>query len=308
VLAFLTGTVKDEAGQPLTGAVVALLEATFNGREVKSVRTDSDGKFAAALSPGSYRLRAAADGFKPVLARVLLDRAAKLNYDIALNETIPSSTNAAIAMTIAGSAAASRVTSCTSMKSKLRNNRPLSKIEPSISTVHSRMVQLLAVNSLAGTMGREAPDFYGTNFAISGSFSGNFEMAIIGQRGSGPLAAQRVEAIATMRPWASHQITASVGYGQTPFRKPISLDADGPMDDQVGAPVAMAPPFPANGAAVTPMNTLQSNPSISGPSISGQSISGRSIPGDRRAAQSRGRLTRSHSQPLANGRCSSLCW
>ena len=84
-LALISGTVKDEAGRPLAGAVVALLEAVFNGRELKSVKTDSEGKFTAEMLPGVYRLRAAADGFRPVvLARIELEQAAKLTYDFAL--------------------------------------------------------------------------------------------------------------------------------------------------------------------------------------------------------------------------------
>ena len=52
-------------------------------------------------------------------------------------------------------------------------------------------------------------------------------MALIGQRGFGGLAPQRVEAIASLRPAPSHQITASVGYGEIAYGKPRMLRADG---------------------------------------------------------------------------------
>ena len=75
------------------------------------------------------------------------------------------------------------------------------------------MAQFVAVTSSAPA-GLPAPDFFGTNFAVSGSMGGNFEMAFIGQRGVGDLAPQRLAAVATVRPAAAHQITAMIGYGQ----------------------------------------------------------------------------------------------
>src|SRR5262249_56060433 len=79
------------------------------------------------------------------------------------------------------------------------------------SSIHG-MAQFMAVTSSAPA-GLPAPDFFGTNFAVSGSLGGNFEMAFIGQRGVGDLAPQRLAAVATVRPGAGPQITAVVGYG-----------------------------------------------------------------------------------------------
>lgn len=253
VLAFVSGTVKDEAGQPLTGAVVALLESAFNGREIKSVKTDAEGKFAAAINPGSYRLRAAADGFKPVLARVMLDRAVKLNYDFALKrvDTLVEKRGDRDDYRWIGRSVPRHVLHLDEAdvaqveQTSFFDDRK-AEFRPSI---HG-MVQMLAVNSLAG---RDGAGFYGTNFALSGSFSGNFEMAVIGQRGSGALAPQRFEAIATVRPWASHQITASVGYGQTPYRKAVASELDGPLEmEQPGAVASLPPTVVRNATSALP--------------------------------------------------------
>jgi hypothetical protein len=256
-LAFLTGTVKDEGGQPLAGAVIALLEVAFNGKEIKSVFTDVDGKFSAAVRPGPYRLRAAAEGFKPVLTKVVLDRSAKLNYDIALkrDDTLVDKRGDRDDYRWIGRSVPRHVLHLDEIDTTPQNSFIEDRAIDFRPTVHG-MVQLLAVNSLAGAVGRE-PDFYGTNFAISGSLSGNFEMAVIGQRGAGALAPQRVEAIATMRPWSSHQFTASVGYGQMAIRKPINLETDGPIEDQPGASVAT--PLAANGPVNLPANGLSRN-------------------------------------------------
>jgi len=217
-LAFVSGTVKDDVGQPLAGAIVALLQAAFNGREIKSVKTDDEGRFTAAVAPGVYRLRAAADGFKPVLARVLLDRASKLNYDFALkrDDTLVERRGDRDDYRWIGRSVPRHVLhldepEVTTAQADVAAE-PVTEYRPSF---HG-MMQFLAVNSMAGSA-HDGAGFFGTNFAVSGSLGGNFEMAVIGQRGAGELAPQRLEAIATVRPSASHQITASIGYGQVAF-------------------------------------------------------------------------------------------
>src|SRR5262245_60300751 len=71
-LAFVTGTVRDERGTPLAGATVAVLEPRFNGKEIKSARTDTQGRFMAGVVPGIYRVRALAEGFIPKSTRLIL--------------------------------------------------------------------------------------------------------------------------------------------------------------------------------------------------------------------------------------------
>src|SRR5262249_48267988 len=67
------------------------------------------------------------------------------------------------------------------------------------------MAQFYAAAS-SSPAGLPAPDFFGTNVAVSGSLGGNFEVAFIGQRGAGDFAPQRVAAIATTRPSDKHQV------------------------------------------------------------------------------------------------------
>jgi hypothetical protein len=74
-------------------------------------------------------------------------------------------------------------------------------------------------------------------------------MAIIGQRGVGDLAPQRLAAVATVRPVAAHQVTAMVGYGQVGLSRignqeiGAFADADGgmPARRQIARTVNIAP-------------------------------------------------------------------
>jgi len=239
-LAFVTGTVKDVRGTPLAGAIVAVLEPRPRGKEIKSVKTDTYGKFSAGVTPGTYLLRAAAEGFMPGLsARLAIDRP-KVNYDFALKTLIQKRGDSADYRWIARSVPPhvlrldeeGEEESVEQTTGTIAKNSFLAKQ----SSFHG-MMQFVAATSSAPA-GLPAPDFFGTNFAVSGSLGGNFEMAFIGQRGAGQLAPQRIAAIATMRPGSNHQVTATIGYGQVGVvRKWRQIDEfDGGGEDVAARP------------------------------------------------------------------------
>lgn len=231
-LAFITGTVKDERGAPLTGAVVALLEPQLRGKEIKSVKTDPQGKFSTDIAPGIYRLRATAEGFKAKVTNLFLDRPVRVSYDFALNRDNTmvqrrgdskdyrwierSAPRHVLNLQDVGDEAADKNTGD---EVAVQNNL---KAPPA--SFHG-MAQLVAISS-ADRAGQSGPNFFGSNFALSGTLSSNVEMALIGQRGFGELAPQRISAIATMRPSDRHQVTAAVGYGQITLAKKMNLDGE----------------------------------------------------------------------------------
>lgn len=65
-LATITGTVKDNKGNPLPGALVSLLREGAK-HVVKEARTDDKGTFIAKVLPGRYGIRAIATGFSEVV-------------------------------------------------------------------------------------------------------------------------------------------------------------------------------------------------------------------------------------------------
>lgn len=64
-LATITGSVKDNKGNPLVGAVVSLLREGAK-QAAKEARTDDKGNFTAKVSPGKYGIKAIAAGFSEV--------------------------------------------------------------------------------------------------------------------------------------------------------------------------------------------------------------------------------------------------
>jgi hypothetical protein len=265
-LALVSGTVKDDGGRPLAGAIVALLEVAFNGRELKSVKTNSEGKFSAEILPGSYRLRAAAEGFRPVLARVALEGATKLNYDFALKrvDTIVDQRGDRDDSRWIGRSVPRHVlhldapptTEATETAENTQTDAVVDRFTEYRPSFHG-MMQLVATSS--AFTGPRGQNFFGTNFAVSGSLGGNFEMALIGQRGTGYLAPQRLEAIATMRPAGNHQVTASIGYGSVTFSRRGAPEMESGLDVMpLGEPAfSPAPVMPTGSNAVGPGMTAK---------------------------------------------------
>jgi len=64
--ATVTGSVRDNKGNPIAGALVSLIKEGSD-EIIKQVRSLADGSFLARIAPGRYSLRAIADGFNAVL-------------------------------------------------------------------------------------------------------------------------------------------------------------------------------------------------------------------------------------------------
>jgi hypothetical protein len=79
-LATITGTVRDDKGLPLAGAVIQLIREGAN-QLVKQTRTSGDGSFSARIPAGRYSLKAMAEGFSEVLfSSVQVNPSAEIAY------------------------------------------------------------------------------------------------------------------------------------------------------------------------------------------------------------------------------------
>src|SRR2546427_3305344 len=65
-LATITGSVTDNRGNPVAGALISLLRDGPH-RVIKQTWTGSDGRFSTKISPGRYGIRAIAAGFTEVV-------------------------------------------------------------------------------------------------------------------------------------------------------------------------------------------------------------------------------------------------
>lgn len=247
-LAMVTGTVKDEHGLPLYGAVIALFQPQPRGREIMSVKTDSQGKFAANIAPGIYSLRATAEGFiARILPRVNIDRPIKVSYDFQLKRTgtlVQKRGDSDDYRWIARSAPrqvlnlreedSEESTTAGDDGGDYGNDAAASissnALAQARSSIHG-MAQLVAVGS--AYRGDPSSNYFGTNFAFSGNLPGNVEMALIGQKGMGQAAPNRLTAIASMRPNDRQQFTATVGYGQYQYAHEYSRAFDETSLDQI---------------------------------------------------------------------------
>ena len=79
-LATITGTVRDNKGMPLAGAVIQLIREGAN-QIVKQTYSGKDGSFSARIPAGRYSLKAIAIGFSEVLfSSVQVSPSAEIAY------------------------------------------------------------------------------------------------------------------------------------------------------------------------------------------------------------------------------------
>src|SRR5215212_3948682 len=83
-LAVITGFVRDEGGNPIADATVAIFRAGTS-KLLKQVASAANGKFTAKILPGTYSVLAVAQGFNPVtIPSVEVGQAAQLEYGFKL--------------------------------------------------------------------------------------------------------------------------------------------------------------------------------------------------------------------------------
>ncbi len=220
MLALISGTVKDDSGKPLGGALVALFAAqpgqVIGGSLLKSLTTDAEGRFRANVAPGMYKLRAAADGFRPTFTLITLDAANKLTHNFSLRR-------AGTVIEKRGDKGDYRWIGRSVPRSILHYQEDDEYVSPNAVTENSAAKSESKLHGVVQFTSLKAGDatFTGANFALSSSFGDNLEFALIGQGGFGEAAPQRIAAIASLRPRANHQVTAIAGYGQAQIREKI---------------------------------------------------------------------------------------
>jgi hypothetical protein len=222
----IRGVIMDVSGSPLIGAAVMVMADSETAKPekekvVKRASTDSEGKFTAAgIVPGRYRVKAEAEGFRPVelsaevkpdkvtifdsifLRRVTsLGDETKLNVDPKYAARQARGTIFHIDETAKDPAAASDSTVA------LTDRSP---------ELHG------AVNTFAQTTPGDSPNpssFAGANFAISEQFARDANLVVSGQLGYGTGAPQSLTALATAHAGDRHRVSVAMGYGRFTFSR-----------------------------------------------------------------------------------------
>ncbi|CAN5821517.1 hypothetical protein BH18ACI4_BH18ACI4_17990 [soil metagenome] len=229
-LATITGSVKDNEGNPLSGALISLLRDGATG-VIKQTRTGSDGRFMAKILPGRYAIRAIADGFNAVaFASVEVRASQELVYrfnlePIGSGKTLPerrkdrddvrwilrsAQTRRSIFQAQEGDD--EDIKAALGIEDATGETATAAVIEGTeVSTTNSRKRATGVLESYFADNSYGSP-YLGLNFAVSTpTTNNNIELIFAGQTGLGPNAPERLEASSRIRIGERHHLAMSVG-------------------------------------------------------------------------------------------------
>ncbi|HKO95459.1 MAG TPA: carboxypeptidase-like regulatory domain-containing protein [Pyrinomonadaceae bacterium] len=227
-LATVTGAVVDHKGNPISGAVISLL----NGADkiVKQARSDAQGRFSARIAPGKYGITAIANGFSSVVfASVEVRASQELIYrfnlePIGTGKTLPerrkdrddvrwvlrsSQTKRSIFQAQEGDDA--------DIQAVLGIEPSTNPTEPAIPTeAETEATRDDSARRMRGVVETyfTSDSFTGSypalNFALAGATNG-LDVIVAGQTGAGPNAPERIEASTYFRVGNRHRLGVAAG-------------------------------------------------------------------------------------------------
>ena len=227
-LATITGSVRDNKGLPLAGAVIQMIREGAN-QIVKQTYTAADGSFSAKIPAGRYSLKAIATGFSDVLfSSVQVNPSAEIAYRFNLEPVGSGRTlveqrsdrdnvkwtlratqsrrsifqaNEGNDSTIAAAEKAEQATS----ENTETNDTPRTDR-------NGRMLAQGVVETyFASPVDNFAPGYEGVNFAVALPASERIDLIFAGQTGIGAAAPQRFETTARWQASDRHRLNLSAG-------------------------------------------------------------------------------------------------
>lgn len=224
----IRGVVMDLTGSPLIGAAVMIMADTEAAKAesekekiVRRASTDSEGKFTAAgILPGRYRVKAQAEGFRPVelsaevkpdkvtiFDSIFLRRVTTLGDETRLN--------------VDSKYAARQARGTIFHYDEATKDTPVST-DATIALTDRSPELHGAVNAFAETTPSSNPNpssFAGANFAISEQFARDANLVVSGQLGYGNGAPQSLTAMTTAHAGDRHRVSVAMGYGRFTFSR-----------------------------------------------------------------------------------------
>src|SRR5215203_5390885 len=222
-LATITGTVRDNKGNPLVGAVVSLVREGV--KTVKEARTDQRGNFIAKVLPGRYGIKAIANGFSEVVFTSVDVKAQQelvyrfnlepVGYGNTLPErrrdrddvkwTLRSAQNKRSVFQVQ-EGEDSTIQAVTDSEAKVAENAPVETAPetPVETNSDSRSKTRGVLESYFANNGFSS-SYVGLNFAVATPVSDQVEIIFSGQTGTGD-ATERFEATTRFRVGARHRV------------------------------------------------------------------------------------------------------
>jgi hypothetical protein len=219
----IRGLVLDLHGKPLVGAAVLVLaEDVKSAKVIRKASTDNEGKFVAAnIVPGRYRVKAAADGFKPVeIATDVRPNQVTVFDSIYLRRT---TTLAEQTSLNTDSKYAARGARNIVFHYDEYNPNPTEAQGDQTVALTDRTPEMHGVvnafaQATASDKAQTAP-FVGANFAISEQIGRDANLVVSGQAGAGTGAPQKVQALTTANVGDRHRFAVALGYGRFTFSR-----------------------------------------------------------------------------------------
>jgi hypothetical protein len=243
-LATITGTVRDNKGLPLAGAVIQMIREGAN-QIVKQTYSAADGSFSAKIPAGRYSLRAIATGFSEVLfSSVQVNPSAEIAYRFNLEPVGSGRTlveqrsdrdnvkwtlratqsrrsifqaNEGNDATIAAVEKAEQSTN----ESAEPDNAPRTDKDGRV------LAQGVVETYFAGPENNFAPGYEGVNFAVALPASERIDLIFAGQTGIGAAAPLRFETKARWQANDRHRLDLSAGAARFQTFAVSGANADG---------------------------------------------------------------------------------
>lgn len=245
-LATITGTVRDNKGTPLAGAVIQLIREGAN-QIVKQTRTAADGSFSARIPAGRYSLKAIAEGFSEVLfSSVQLDASTEIAYRFNLEPVGSGRTlveqradrdnvkwrlrAAQSHRSIFQANEGDNPTIAAAEAARAADETPEATSVPGMDEKGRTRIQGVMETYFAGSSSPFASTYEGMNFAVELPVSESIDLVFAGQTGTGTAAPQRFETTARVRANDRHRLDLTAGAarlstlvtnGRTTARRPL---------------------------------------------------------------------------------------
>ncbi len=228
-LATITGSVRDNKGAPLAGALIQLIREGAK-QIVKETRTAADGTFSAKIPAGRYSLRAIAAGFSEVLfSSVQVSPSAEIAYRFNLEpanspRTLVNQRNDKDSVKWTLRSVQSRksifqanegddpnIAAAEQANDESARDEISEKSQPATDERGHVRLQGVAETYFASSTNPFSPSYEGMNFALALPVSETIDLIFSGQTGVGASAPQRFETTARVRLNDRHRVKVTGG-------------------------------------------------------------------------------------------------